>query len=116
MNTEIQCELHRAVTLCGIETIKSLINDGADIHFEYETPLKLAAEAGRLDVVKFILNNYNINIDIINNMIDIILMRKHYRIIEYLLEYGATLNMDYADKTTMKRVIDYLLWRSINRK
>jgi hypothetical protein len=78
----------------NLEIIKSLVEEGADIHADSDYALRLAAVNGHLDIVKFLVEQ-GANIHAYNNYALIWTANNgHLEVVKYLVEQGADIHAD----------------------
>jgi ankyrin repeat protein len=118
--------LHLAARNGDIETIESLLNQGASINhlrFDNTTPLHLAAYYGRTDTVKFLLG-HGADIDIKNSnddtVLDFAILSDHMETVKFLLEKNSNIDEErkngftllYSAAATGNTKIVYLLLKA----
>ncbi|MBN9542526.1 MAG: ankyrin repeat domain-containing protein [Alphaproteobacteria bacterium] len=123
--------LHFASAIGNLETVIYLINNGikADIKNRWKsTPAYYAVEYGKLEVVKYLINETNVNINIKHFNGDTLLhqasMRGYFEIIKYLIE-EKNMNVDilnnsretplkYASRNGHLKTVKYLVKKGAN--
>lgn len=81
--------LHMASQDGYLDVVKSLVEDGADIHSDNDCALQLASEAGHLDVVKYLVEN-GADIHAENERaLKMASEEGHIDVVKYLVEKGA---------------------------
>ena len=97
-----------------VETIKTLVDDGADIHADYDYALRWSAVNGHLDVVKYLVEN-GANIHANDDFaLSWSAESGHLQVVKYLVEHGANFHADddYAFRQSAKnghlQVVEYL--------
>jgi hypothetical protein len=77
-----------------LEVIKSLIEEGADIHADGDHALKFAAEYGHIEVVKYLVEQgADVHADN-NHALRCSAKNGHLNIVEFLVEKGANIHID----------------------
>src|SRR3990167_6105996 len=87
-------EFMRAVKYGNIDRIKSLVEQGADIHAENEEALRFVSKNGNIDVVKYLVDN-GADINAQDNYALIWASLSGYiGIVKYLVEHGANIHAE----------------------
>ena len=99
-----------------INTFKYLVENGADIHADYDYALRWSASNGHLDVVKYLIEN---GADI-HALADYALRwsasNGHLDVVKYLIENGADIHADYDYALRLSALYGHLEVRSEERR
>ncbi|XP_031616943.1 serine protease persephone-like isoform X2 [Contarinia nasturtii] len=105
-NSDLDNRLTSAAVEGNIETIKTLINDGANVNFEDEykhTPLHWAAVQGHAEIIKYLIEKgVNVNVENLdkNTPIHWAAWNGHKEAVKTLIDHGANVNAEDKDKAT----------------
>jgi ankyrin repeat protein len=94
--------------------VKSLIEQGANIHYDNDRPLKNSVSGGYLDIVKYIVERW-IDIQENDNLLKLSAESGHIEVVKYLVERGMNVHIsdNYALKVSAENghleVVKYLI-------
>ncbi len=116
-------ELQDAVLHGDLETIKLLVQEGADIHAQDNYALNTSADRGYLPIVKYLVEECGADIFRDNNIVmKWALGQGQLSVVKYLVEQGISIhaNDDYALKTSVEEdqrdIVEYLLLQGADLK
>jgi len=79
--------------------VKYLINAGADVHYDNDVALRIASANGKLEVVKYLIEEAGAYIYAQNNnALSCAVQYKRKEVFDYLIENGAIINNEYINK------------------
>ncbi|MDR1959093.1 MAG: ankyrin repeat domain-containing protein, partial [Planctomycetaceae bacterium] len=120
-NKDIAIQLNDAASEGRLDTVKYLIDHGADVNVKYNndgwTPLTFAANKGHLDVVKYLIDHgadVNVKFEEGNTPLIFAAVRGHLDTVKYLIDHRADVNaknnygntpLDYAKTDEIKKVL-----------
>lgn len=99
--------IHYALRVCNLDILKYLIDNGANLNYDYRKlfgptvrgnilrihPLNIAVMRNDIEIVRLLLEN-NISIFMIGSIITIALLNKNYRLADFLVDNGFSMNSD----------------------
>ena len=90
--------LIEAVFENNVQRLIDLINKGADVHMKNEYPLILACSKGYLNIVAYIVNMHNPDVNSLNGMaLKNACVYGQIKIVKFLIDNGADINCNDGD-------------------
>jgi hypothetical protein len=82
-------ELNQACIKGCLETVKRLVSNGADVHFENDAPVRYASDMGHLDIIKYLVS-VGANVRAADDhAVELASFNYFYEVVQYLVSVGA---------------------------
>lgn len=94
VQTEIDMALVEAVRKGDLEKVKDLLKNGADIHYMYDEPVRMAALDNKLEILKYLVEK-GANIHEQREFaLRVASVNGYFEIVKFLVEKGADISVD----------------------